>query len=247
VDEDPLEGRLIAVTRPPHEADALGGALNSVGADTLIVPLAGIEPIEDTTALAAALAGIERYDWIVFTSANGVRSVRRWIKAANRYRGVRIAAVGPATAAAVARQLETDVSFVPERYAADEIAAGLEPLRGSRILLPQANIADPALADELRRRGAHVDAVTAYRIIEYDHDEATLTELRAADAVVLMSGSAARSLARQGGAGDALVVCIGPKTAEAARAAGLEVGLVAPEATSEGIIHALTSHFGENE
>ncbi len=75
--------------------------------------------------------------------------------------------------------------------------------------------------------------------------EDELTELRAADAIVLMSGSAARSLADQGGAGRALVVCIGPRTADVAREAGLTVGLIAHEATSEGIIQALTSHFGE--
>jgi uroporphyrinogen-III synthase len=89
--------------------------------------------------------------------------------------------------------------------------------------------------------------VTVYRTVETERTPAELAELRAADALVLMSGSAARSLARHGGAGDALVVCIGPKTAAVAREVGLQVGLVAREATSEGIIHALTSHFGENE
>jgi uroporphyrinogen-III synthase len=160
---------------------------------------------------------------------------------------VRIAAVGPATAAAVTRQLEVEVSYVPERYAAEEVAAGLEPVRGTRILLPQADRADPTLAEELRGRGAHVDAVTAYRIVEYDHPQSVLAELRRADAVVLMSGTAARSLARQGGAGDTLIACIGPKTAATARSVGLEVGLVAREATAEGIIHALESHFGESQ
>jgi uroporphyrinogen-III synthase len=113
------------------------------------------------------------------------------------------------------------------------------------VLLPQADIADSALADGLRQGGATVTVVTAYRTIPVERSASELTELRAADAVVFASGSAARSLASQGGAGEALVVCIGPKTAEAASAVGLPVGLVADEATAEGIIHALTEHFGE--
>jgi uroporphyrinogen-III synthase len=137
--------------------------------------------------------------------------------------------------------------FSPDVFAALEIADGLEPLAGARVLLPQSEIAESALADELGARGATVDLVDAYRTVPRDAAEAELGDLRAADAVILMSGSAARSLAEQGGAGPALVVCIGPKTAEAALEVGLAVGLIAHEATSEGIIQALTSHFGERE
>jgi uroporphyrinogen-III synthase len=199
-----------------------------------VLPLIAIEPLDDVGRAAAGA-----YDWVVFTSANAVAATRV-------PPGARVATVGPATADAV-RVQGVEPAFVPERFAAEEIASGLEPLAGARVLLPQADIADPALAEELRRRGATVEAVTAYRTVELERTGEELADLRAADAVVLASGSAALSLARQGGAGTALVVCIGPKTADAARAAGLEVGLVAREATAEGIIHALTSHFGENE
>jgi uroporphyrinogen-III synthase len=199
-----------------------------------VLPLIAIEPLDDVGRAAAGA-----YDWVVFTSANAVAATRV-------PPGARVATVGPATADAV-RVQGVEPAFVPERFAAEEIASGLEPLAGARVLLPQADIAEPALAEELRRRGATVEAVTAYRTVELERTGEELADLRAADAVVLASGSAALSLARQGGAGTALVVCIGPKTADAARAAGLEVGLVAREATAEGIIHALTSHFGENE
>lgn len=239
--ERPLEGRTIAVTRPPAQSDILEGELARLGATTLVVPLVCIEALEDETALAAALDDLDRYDWVVFTSANGVAAVRGL---AADLGGAKIAAVGPATAAAV-RTLGAEPSFVPERFAGEEVAAGMHPVSGARILLPQADIADPGLAEELRRRGAIVDALAAYRTVEAEPTASELAEIRASDVLVLASGSAARSLASCGGSGDALVLCIGPKTADVAREVGLPVGLVAREATSEGIIQALVTHFEE--
>jgi uroporphyrinogen-III synthase len=241
VAEQPLQGRRIVVTRPREHAGALAERLEQLGADVSVVPLIAIEPLEDGTELAEL---VERndYDWIVFTSANAVRAAGPGL----RHVRARAAAVGPATAHAL-RDVGVEPAFSPDVFAALEIAAGLEPLSGARILLPQSEIAEPALPDELRARGATVDAVDAYRTVPRDATERELADLGAADAVILMSGSAARSLAEQGGAGPALVVCIGPRTAEAAAEAGLTVGLTAHEATSEGIIQALTSHFGERE
>lgn len=239
--DQPLRGRRIVVTRPHGQAEELAAELESRGAMVLALPLVAIEALSDAGALRAALEDIERYDWVVFTSANGVAAVR-WHAA--DLGEARIAAVGPATAAAV-RALDLEPSFVPERFAGAEIVAGLEPLSGARILLPQADVADPGLAEELRSRGAIVDAIPAYHTVEVERSAPEIAALRAADVVVLASGSAARSLASQGGAGDALIICIGPKTADVAREVGLPVGLVAREATSEGIIQALVTHFGE--
>ena len=240
--ERPLAGRRIAVTRPREHADELVAGLERKGALVVALALIAIVAPPDAGALEAAVSEIERYDWVVFTSANGVSALR---SVANGLGGPRVAAVGPMTAAAALRELGVEPAFVPERYAAEEIAAGLEPLAGAHVLLPQADIADPGLAEELRRRGALVDAITAYRTVEVEQEQDVLAVLRAADAVVLMSGSAARSLAARGGAGEALVVCIGPKTADVARESGLEVSLIAREATAEGIIQALVSHFQE--
>ncbi len=235
----PLSGRRIVVTRPHEQSAALAERLERLGATVSILPLVGIEPLQDGTAVDAALEALDTYDWIVFTSVNGVAVVGQRL---GTLRHVRIAAVGAATAAAV-RTLGLEPSFVPERFAADEIVAGLKPLTGVRVLLPQADIADPALAEELRIHGAVVTAISAYRTVEVDRSASELAALRASDAVVVASGSAARSLASRGGAGEALVVCIGPKTAEAARDAGLPVGLVAEEATANGIIQALSAHY----
>jgi uroporphyrinogen-III synthase len=251
VSDTPLAGRRIVLTRPRDHAEALAGALEHLGADALVMPLLQIEPMQDADAnvLDSVLSDVSAYDWIVFTSANGVAAVQEHL--AGTLSGAKIAAVGPATAKAV-RALGVEPAFVPENYAAAEILEGMGDLEGQRVLLPQADIADPWLANQIRATGASVDAVVAYRTVALDPSVIEAAELeQGVDAVVLASGSAARSLAAlaakfPGVAKElqsALLVAIGPKTAEAAREVALPVGLVADEASSEGIIHALTTHF----
>jgi uroporphyrinogen-III synthase len=243
----PLERRRIVVTRPREQAAPLADALEEHGADVSVVPLVEIRPVEDTRALDTAIEELADYDWIVFTSTNGVAAVGSRLHGPLEW--VLVAAVGPATADAV-RELGAEPSFVPSRFAAEEIASGLGPLSGTRVLLPQADIADPELADELRARGATVDAIVAYRTVELAPDMSGMLALRVADAIVLASPSAARSLAALASSVETLrgklIVVIGPTTAAAARAVGLPVGLVAPEATAEGIIHGLVSHFRDS-
>ena len=190
--ERPLQGRRIVVTRPREHAGALAERLERLGADVAVVPLIAIEPLEDDAELAE-LVERDDHDWIVFTSANAVRAAGPGL----RHVRARAAAVGPATAQAL-RDVGVEPAFSPDVFAALEIAAGLEPLSGARILLPQSEIAEPALPDELRARGATVDAVDAYRTVPRDATERERADLRAADAVILMSGSAARSLAHAG-------------------------------------------------
>jgi len=228
------------VTRP--EAKPLADELARLGAEVTVVPLIEIRPPEDRRALQESRERLSEYDWIVFTSVNGVAAVGEALGAIGA--DTRVAAVGPVTAASV-QALGIEPSFVASR-ASEDIAGGLGDLAGARVLLAQADIADPRLADELRDRGAEVDVVIAYRTVLVEPPLWGILPLRLADAVVLASGSAVRSLAAAGGAGDsAVLVCIGPKTAAVAREVGLRVGLVADETTSDGIIRALVEHFGE--
>ena len=243
--ERPLAGTRIVVTRP--ESKPLAEALGLLGADVSIVPLIEIRPVEDPRALDAAVEDLSSYDWVVFTSINGVAAVGERLSGIGR--AGRVAAVGPVTADAV-RALGVEPSFVAQR-ASEDIAAGLGPLQGVRVLLPQADIADPRLADELRESGAAVDTVVAYRTVEVEPSLWGVLPLRIADAIVLASGSAVRSLASIAGSLEGLgestlLVCIGPKTAAVAREVGLPVGLVADETTADGIIRALVTHFGES-
>jgi uroporphyrinogen-III synthase len=236
----PLYGRRIVITRP--EAKALAEELERLGAEVTIVPLIEIHPAEGR-GLEEAVESLARYDWIVLTSVNGVAALASGLSALAG--PTRVAAVGPVTADAI-RELGVEPAFVASR-ASDDIAGGLGSIEGMRLLLPQADIADPRLAEELRGQGADVDVVVAYRTVLVEPPMWGILPMRIADAVVLASGSACRSLAAAGGAGGgAMLVCIGPKTAKVAREVGLEVGLVADETTSDGIIQALVSQFGDS-
>jgi uroporphyrinogen-III synthase len=242
VADKPLAGRRIVVTRP--EAKPLVDELVGLGAEVTLVPLIEIRPADDRRALEDALARLETYDWLILTSVNTVAALGDSLHVGLSPR-VRVAAIGPVTADAI-RERGIEPAFVATR-ASEDIAGGLGRIEGSRVLLPQADIADPHLADELRGKGAEVDAVIAYRTVLVEPPMWGILPLRIADAVVLASGSACRSLAAAGGAGEGvLLVCIGPKTAKVAREVGLKVGLVADETTSDGIIRTLVTHFGES-
>jgi uroporphyrinogen-III synthase len=234
----PLYGVRVVVTRP--ESKSLAEELERLGAEVTIVPLIEIRPAEGR-ALEDAIDTMSSYDWVVLTSVNGVAAVAKGLAG---LAGSQVAAVGPVTAAAI-QELGVEPSFVAKR-ASDDIAEGLGDIAGKRVLLPQADIAEPHLAEELRGRGADVETVVAYRTILVEPPMWGILPLRIADAVVLASGSACRSLAAAGGAGGgAMLVCIGPKTAKVAREVGLKVGLVADETTADGIIQALVEQFGD--
>ena len=234
----PLYGVRIVVTRP--ESKSLADELERLGAEVTIVPLIEIRPAEGR-ALEDAIDTMASYDWVVLTSVNGVAAVAKGLAG---LAGSQVAAVGPVTAAAI-QELGVEPAFVAKR-ASDDIAEGLGEIAGKRVLLPQADIAEAHLAEELRGRGADVETVVAYRTILVEPPMWGILPLRIADAVVLASGSACRSLAAAGGAGGgAMLVCIGPKTAKVAREVGLKVGLVADETTADGIIRALVDQFGD--
>jgi len=240
VADQPLTGRRIVVTRP--EAKPLAEELERLGAEVTIVPLIEIRPAEDRRTLEETIGRMGDYDWVVLTSVNGVAAVGPGLVRLGD--STQVAAVGPVTAEAI-RERGLEPAFVATR-ASEDIAAGLGELEGKRVLMAQADIAEPHLAEELRAKGAEVDVVIAYRTVLVEPPMWGILPLRIADAVVLASGSACRSLAAAGGAGGgAMLVCIGPKTAKVAREVGLKVGLVADETTSDGIIRALVSHFGE--
>lgn len=243
--DQPLAGKRVVVTRP--ESKPLADSLELLGAEVSIVPLIEIRPVEDPRELDAAVERLPDYDWAVFTSVNGVAAVGERLGTLGPE--TRVAAVGPITAEVV-RALGVEPSFVAAR-ASEDIAEGLGSLEGQRVFLPQADIADPRLAEELRERGAVVDTVVAYRTIQVEPTLWGVLPLRIADAIVLASGSAVRSLASISGSLEGLgdsttLVCIGPKTAAVAREVGLPVGAVADEASADGIIRALVAHFGRS-
>jgi uroporphyrinogen III methyltransferase/synthase len=257
-EDRPLFGQRVLVTRTRQQASALSARLRTLGAEAIELPTIRIAPPDDWAPLDAAIDSLSSYDWTVFTSVNGVEYFWRRLTSvgldARALHGVRLAAIGPATAAELqARGLQAD--YVPGEYVAEAVAAGLGDVRGLRVLLPRADIARPALAELLRDGNAEVVEVSAYRTLRPEVDPDELRDLLARVTVATFtSSSTVRNLsAMAGDAGvdllqamkDAIVACIGPVTAETARELGVPVDVMAEEYTIEGLVEALVDYCAE--
>ncbi len=256
-DRRPLWGKRVVITRAPEQAPELAERLQQLGAATTTLSTIQIAPTPDPAALVAAIEQVTDggYDWIIFTSVNGVAAFADHLDGmACDWRAVhaRIAAIGPATAQSL-RDRGIRPDFVPTVFVAEAIAAEIGQIEGKTILLPRTDIARPELARLLRERQAVVDEVIAYRTLTTDLDAATLAEaLRAPrpDLITFTSSSTVRGLAQalrvtdlsQALAGIA-TACIGPITAQTAREFGLEPTIIATEYTIDGLIHAIVSHW----
>jgi uroporphyrinogen III methyltransferase/synthase len=229
--------------------------LEAEGAEVVTLSAISIEPATDPAALDRTIGEIERYRWVIFTSVNGVRAfVERLYHAGFDWRalkGVRLGAIGPATAEAL-RAAGVRPDFMPDEYVAEAITAGIGDVSGQRILLPRADIAREALAIELRGLGAEVEEIAAYRTVTRPLDAQTVTAALAArpDAITFTSSSTVRGLqaALPGmSLAEALhgiaVACIGPITAQTAREAGLTPQIVAEAYTMPGLTRALVAYF----
>jgi uroporphyrinogen III methyltransferase/synthase len=252
----PLFGRRVLVTRSDEQAGDLVQALESAGAEPVVVPMIRLLPAQDASALDAALTRPDGYDTLVFTSANAVR----FTAARARLRGVdltRVAAtvfcVGPASADA-ARAEGLAVHGVPVRHDAEGLIALLKalPLRGRRILIPRSSLARDVLPEGLRREGALVDAVVAYRTEPAPVDAPALrAELAQGGfaALTFASPSAARHFAAlldapaRAAARRCVVVAIGPITAEALAAEGLPADVIAEAAHARALVGALAARL----
>jgi uroporphyrinogen-III synthase len=263
----PLEGKRIVVTRPAAQAQALVEALEELGAQAMIRPAIDVRPVRDTAALDATLHRLESFDWVVFTSANGVKYVwerlhelgiaserlegnrGEWMRSTAAPPRPRVAAIGPGTAAAL-EQRGASADYVPAEYVAEALARGLPDAEGSAILLLRSDIGRPALRMLLEERGASVDDVAAYRTVQSEEvtgSDGRSGEEDAVDAVTFTSPSAVKGFLRRWRAipPEAAVVCIGPITARAATELGLRVDAVAESYTIEGLVRALVEHFSK--
>lgn len=256
-----LAGRHIAITRPEDAAREFAELLTAAGARVTCLPAIAIAPLEDTSRVDAALADLASYDWIVLTSANGVRAIAERLAAtgqtwAERQRA-RIAVIGPATARALAEQ-GISADAMPDEYVAEAIVETLGNVAGQRILLLRADIARRALAEELRLRGAEVDEVAAYRTVVRPVSEETLRvafDDGQVDAITFTSSSTVHGLVRGLAAAGrdpatalhgVALVAIGPITAKTLHEYGLEPAAVATEYTTRGVVRAMETYFSSS-
>ena len=261
-DERPLFGKRIVVTRSREQAAELVDLLESLGADAIEAPMIRIAPPDDYGPLDEAITRAGSYDWILFTSANAADAfVRRLLAVSGDIRdlkGVKLCAVGPATAARLAKYgLRVDLE--PAEYVSEAIVPALREtgeLNGKRLLLPRADIAREVVAEELRKAGAEVIEVTAYRTVlaeierEGDPDIYRMLLETRIDAVTFTSASTVKNFVQVFGADQAAdllrktaVASIGPITAEAAEQYGIKTSIMPKEYTIPALVEAIVEHF----
>lgn len=247
------------MTRPEEQAGAFVRRLRELGAEPVLVPTIRIVPPAEGGGLDAAIERLGQYAWVIFTSVNGVRfffeRLERRGQSATALSQARVAAIGPATAQALTER-GVAPHFVPTEYVAEAIVAGIGEVAGQRILLPRADIARKALVEGLQAKGAAVDEVVAYHTAPArPYDAGALDGLAAEiDVATFTSPSTVRNFMALFEAeppkqilGAAIVACIGPITAQAAREAGYDVDVVAEDYTIDGLLHAVVKYFKARE
>ena len=260
-DSKPLTGLSIVNTRASHQAGPLTAGLTNWGATVLHYPAIRIVPPVDPAPLDNALEQSLRgeYDWLVLTSANTVETISQRLQkmgvegsglATSR---LRVAAIGPATAETATRMLGVEIALVPDEFVAESLAAALSLQPGTRVFLPQSEIARPFLANAFAQAGADVTQIVAYRTATGQGGDPVpqLFWEGRIDAVTFTSPSAVHNflkrLKAEGGTGamlvDVVVACIGPQTAAAAQAHDLPTPIIPAQHTVDGLVAGLCDFF----
>jgi uroporphyrinogen-III synthase len=242
------ESPRVVVTRRAEQAALFGDKLRAAGFRPVSFPTIQLQSVS-APALDDALAQIERFDWLLFSSANAVHFFFRRLDELNvSPRLPRTAVVGSATARKLA-EYHIQPDFMPDTFTGEAMAAGLGNLNGQNILLPRTRLGRPEIVVRLRSQGAHVTDVALYDTVTAVPDPTALEELALGyEAITFASPSSVHGFVEISGdkpISSAVVACIGPVTAEAAVECGLPVTLVADEYTLDGIVQALIRYFGK--
>ena len=256
----PLFGQRIVVTRTRDQASQLSRQLLELGADVLEVPTIKMAPPDQHQGLVDAILGLNGYDWLVFTSTNGVSAFfDLFFKTFDDLRdigGVRIAAVGPGTAAKL-KEIHLKVDLMPEEYAAVKVAsafAKFETIENLRILLLRAQVANPELPKALEAMGAIVDDIACYKTVPETEDRngaaARLLE-GGADWVTFTSASTVENFHARFNLPELAarypqmkLASIGPETTKAIAALGLKAAVEPKEHTIAGLVRAIEARVG---
>lgn len=256
----PLAGKRVVITRAHHQAAPLARELEALGATIISIPTIEVRPPQSFQPLDKALRYIQKYDWLILTSVNGVDALRRRLdKAAmppGALRHLSIAAIGPATRDALA-ELGLTVKVVPQEYVAEAVVEALRSgVQGKRVLLVRAKIARDVIPRELRSLGAEVDVAEAYETVVPAHSAQRLADHMAeghlrADAITFTSPSTVHNFAALLPPGQSpktalagvRIASIGPVTTAALADLGLQPHAQADTYTIPGIARALAECF----
>ena len=261
-DRTPLFGKNIVITRARAQASGLMADLTRLGAQCIEIPTIRIEPPADNTPVISAIHRIKEYDWLVFTSVNGVKFFFDTLfglgKDVRILGHLKFACIGPVT-----KQRLADYGIIsdilPETFRAESVihAFSTEDIQGKTVLLPRAKKARTILPEELTKMGARVDEVTTYETLLEQEAGSTLNELlgkKQIDAVTFTSSSTVTnfmSLLPSGKAADLLkhvtIASIGPITSDTIRSFGLEPTVEADPYTIDGLVKALLAGSAQGE
>ena len=262
-----LAGRTVVITRAQNQADEFVAELERYGASVLLCPTIEIRELESYELLDEAIEHLYGYDWLIFTSVNGVEYFFQRLKKANRKVSdldeLKVCAIGEATADRL-RELHVHVDVIPEEFKAEGVFRALESfvggstaLAGLNVLIPRASVARDYLPKTLEKVGARVDVVPAYRTeLPADLDRGRIAAMLSgsADCIAFTSSSTVRNLARLFDTQDlssmlagVVIACIGDITATTAADYGLSVKIQPQQFTIPALAQAIAEHFSNNE
>jgi uroporphyrinogen III methyltransferase/synthase len=244
-----LAGQRVVVTRAAHQAEELARPLRDSGAEVILLPTIAIVPPADPRPLQEAVRNLDRFGWIVFSSANAVAAVAKELGEEVTVPRARVAVVGSATRQAV-EKLGWRVDVVPAKFVAEDLVAEIpeESLRGARVLIPAAAVTRDVLAQGLAKKGAMVDVVEAYRNIMPEEARAQAVQVFTPglkpDWVTFTSSSAVENLIAVLGTEPlhgVKIASIGPVTSASIEAHGLKVDAQPEEHTIAALVRAMAN------
>jgi uroporphyrinogen III methyltransferase/synthase len=257
-DTGPLFGKRVLVTRARSQASRLRALLEERGAWCVEFPAIRIVPVADPSTLDSALQSLRSYDWITFSSANGVRGVRTRMDHlgidARAFVGVSVAAIGPATSASVQELLSIRPDLVPAEFVSEAVVEEFRNrgVKGKRVLVVRSDIGRDVLANGLKDIGAKVVEVVGYETKSPADSAAQArrafsVEEGGIDIVTFTSSSSVENLVKllerdSKLIDNAITACMGPVTAGRAKQLGLRVDIVSTEQTMEGLVKAIEDH-----
>lgn len=255
---DVLRGKRILVTRARSQASNLVRRIESLGAEVVEFPTIEIRPPESYGPLDQAIRQIASYDWLIFTSVNGVEQFLNRLGALGKERpdleGVKVGAIGPETAERLT-VAGIQPSLVPKQYQAEGILEALIPetLRGKKVLIPRAAKARDILPETLRQRGARVDVVQAYQTVLPQADVSALCRLLREDKIDLITFTSSSTVTNFAAMlrdqdlprllSGVVIACIGPITEKTVEELGMRPEIVSKEFTIPGLVKAISDYF----
>ncbi len=262
-DAQPLAGRTVVITRAQNQAEGFVAELESYGASVVLCPTIEICALESYERLDEAIEHLYGYDWLIFTSVNGVQYFSQRLKACEHdvsdLDELKVCAIGEATADKL-RELHVHVDVIPEEFKAEGVfnalerfVGGSEALNGLNVLIPRASVARDYLPKALEQAGARVDVVPAYRTAlpaNLDRGRVAAMLSGSADCIAFTSSSTVRNLARlfdtqdlSGALAGVVIACIGDITATTAADYGLQVEIQPEQFTVSELARAIAEHF----